>query len=121
MFLLYVVFFILVIFIVLLTIYKIIKDNFDSKIIRLDEAENSIEKALNNRYELLSDINSNIKSELESNVDAIKALKNINRKETNNFDLDKDLYDSISDLNEYVEDHLMLKEMNNYDKIIKES
>ena len=113
----YISFFLLVILIVLVATIIVIKDNFQNYVIRINEAEANIEATLNKRFDLLNKSNDIIKEELEREDDALDTIVKIRSQKLDNYELDKKLYDAISEFHEYSEVELSLKENDNYTKI----
>ena len=117
MMVIYISFIILVILILVLTFLTVMKNSFQSYIIRINEAESTIDSILNKRLDLLNQSNDVIKEELDSEEDVLTSLLKIRSKKLDNFELDEKLYDCIQEFHEYSEINFNLKENDNYTKI----
>lgn len=113
----YILFSLLIIIILLGAFFILASDNFQSYLIRINEAETNIEATLSKRFDLLNKSNDIIKKELNSEDDPIKIITNIRSKKMDNFELDKNLYTAIKEFHELSEDNIEIKDNDDYTKI----
>lgn len=101
---------------ILLVVFVTTFNQFQDYIIRINEAEESIDSILRKRFDLLNKSIGIIKAntEEENVLDEIIKLKS---KKINNFDLDRKLYEAINEFNNYKEQYKKLKENEAYLKI----
>lgn len=107
---------ILIIFGLLAIGYVSIFNNFQSLIIRLNEAENFINTTLRKRYDLLNKALSVVKPNKKSKEEVLPIISNLKSKKLNNFELDRKLYDAINEFTSYKKEH---EELSNDDTILK--
>lgn len=108
---------IILIVVCLLLIWVISTYNkFQSYIIRINEAEASIDTVLRKRYDLLNKSIGIIKSETdEENV--LDGISKLRSKKLSNFDLDRHLYDAINEYSVYKDKYDSLKNNTDFLKI----
>ena len=91
-------------------------NKFQSYIIRINEAEASIDTILRKRYDLLNKSIGIIKSETdEENV--LDGISKLRSKKLSNFDLDRRLYDAINEYSVYKDKYDSLKNNTDFLKI----
>ena len=91
-------------------------NKFQSFIIRLNEAEASIDTTLRKRFDLLNKSISIIEENTkEENV--LKIIEKIRSKKISNFELDRQLYDAINEYTRYKEKYNELKNNTDFLKI----
>ena len=91
-------------------------NHFQDFIIRINEAEESIDSVLRKRFDLLNKSIGIIKANTkEDNV--LEIIRDLKSKKITNFELDRKLYDAINEFNEYKEKYDKLKTNEVYLKI----
>lgn len=101
---------------VCLVVFVTTYNHFQDFIIRINEAEESIDAVLRKRFDLLNKSIGIIKA----NTDEEKVLEIVSKlksKKLTNFELDRQLYDAINEFNEYKEHYENLKTNEAYLKI----
>lgn len=99
-------------------------DKFRENIIRLNEAEASIDAALNKRFDLLKksiefidkEVNKG-KTEDEEKIKVMHTIAEIRSKNLSKFEFDTSLYDAIDEFKNYSDEHIELKKNNDFVKI----
>ena len=87
---------------VCLVVFVTTYNHFQDYIIRINEAEESIDAVLRKRFDLLNKSIGIIKANTkEENV--LEIVKDLKSKKITNFELDRKLYDAINEFNEYKE------------------
>lgn len=101
---------------VCLVVFVTTYNHFQDFIIRINEAEESIDAVLRKRFDLLNKSRGIIKHNTseDSVLDIISKLKS---KKLTNFELDRQLYDAINEFNSYKEKYPKLKTNEEYLKI----
>ena len=108
---------------VLIISFVTICDNFKENVIRLNEAEASIDAVLNKRFDLLNKSIEFIHKEVnkgkseEENVEVMHTIADIRSKNLSKFEFDTSLYDAIDEFNKYAEEYIELKKNNDFVKI----
>lgn len=105
----------LIIFVIVLSIWLyifLVQELYQENIIRIEEANTSIEDNINKQFELLKKINDIIKEITNSEEDKIKIIDNI--EELNNIELDKELTNFNEKLNKIVDNNNEFQENENY-------
>lgn len=93
---------------VCLVVFVTTYNHFQDYIIRINEAEESIDAVLRKRFDLLNKSIGIIKANTkEENV--LELIKDLKSKKITNFELDRKLYDAINEFNEYKEKYDKLK------------
>ena len=93
---------------VCLVVFVTTYNHFQDYIIRINEAEESIDAVLRKRFDLLNKSIGIIKANTkEENV--LEIVKDLKSKKITNFELDRKLYDAINEFNEYKEKYDKLK------------
>lgn len=92
-------------------------NRFQDYIIRINEAEVSIDAVLRKRFDLLNKSISIIKANTKIEEDILVGIVKLRSKKLNNFDLDRSLYDSINEFNAFKEKYESLKNCEEYIKI----
>ena len=101
---------------VCLVVFVTTYNHFQDYIIRINEAEESIDAVLRKRFDLLNKSIGIIKANTkEENV--LEIVKDLKSKKITNFELDRKLYDAINEFNEYKEKYDKLKTNESYLKI----
>jgi LemA protein len=108
--------FVIVILCIILIWYINTFNQFQNFIVRINEAEANIDSILRKRYDLLKKSIGVIKSNTdEENV--LDDLADLRSQKLSNFDLDRKIYDAISEFNKYKEEHRDLKKCEGFMKI----
>ena len=110
----------LMIFIVicfLLLWYVTIYNKFQTFIIRINEAEASIDSTLRKRFDLLNKSISIIKANTDIKEEIFDALVTLSSLTLTNFELDRKLYDGINEFDKIKEEHEDLKKCDSFIKI----
>ena len=98
-------------------------DKFKENIIRLNEAEASIDAILNKRFDLLNKAVEIIHKKVnkdkndEEKTEVMHTIADIRSKNLSKFEFDTSLYDAIDEFNKYAEDYIELKKDNDFVKI----
>lgn len=114
----------IIIFSILVIVFTTVNSNFRENIIRLNEAEASIDAVLNKRFDLLKksvefidkEVNKD-KSEEEEKQEVMHTIVEIRSKNLSKFEFDTSLYNAINEFNKYTEDYIELKKNNEFVKI----
>ena len=93
-----------------------IYNQFQSYIIRINEAENFIDTTLRKRYDLLNKSINIIKAHIKNKDNILKDIDKMKSKKLSNFELDRQLYESINEFNKYKEES---EELANNESFIK--
>lgn len=101
----------------LLIWYVNIYNQFQSYIIRINEAETFIDTTLRKRFDLLNKSIGIIKSNLKTKKDVLPMIQDLRSQKFSNFELDRKLYDAINEFNEYKESITELKNSETFLKI----
>lgn len=91
-------------------------NKFQSFIIRINEAEASIDSVLRKRFDLLNKSINVIKSNTETE-EVLESIVKLRSKKLTNFDLDRQLYEAINEFNGYKESYEALKSCDSFIKI----
>lgn len=100
----------------LLIWYANIYNKFQSFIIRINEAEASIDTVLRKRFDLLNKSIHIIENTLETK-NVLEIIIKLRSRKLSNFELDRQLYEAINEFNEYKEIHKELLKSENFVKI----
>ena len=101
---------------VCLIVFVTTYNHFQDYIIRINEAEESIDAVLRKRFDLLNKSIGIIKANTKEE-DVLEIVKDLKSKKLTNFELDRKLYDAINEFNEYKEKYEKLKTNEAYLKI----
>lgn len=101
----------------LLIWYINIYNQFQSYIIRINEAETFIDTTLRKRFDLLNKSIGIIKSNLKTKKDVLPMIQELRSQKFSNFELDRKLYEAINEFNEYKETISELKNSETFLKI----
>ena len=101
---------------VCLVVFVTTYNHFQDYIIRINEAEESIDAVLRKRFDLLNKSIGIIKANTKEE-DVLSIVKEKKKKKITNFELDRKLYDAINEFNEYKEKYEKLKTNEAYLKI----
>lgn len=101
----------------LLIWYINIYNQFQSYIIRINEAETFIDTTLRKRFDLLNKSIGIIKSNLKTKKDVLPMIQELRSQKFSNFELDRKLYEAINEFNEYKETMSELKNSETFLKI----
>lgn len=101
---------------VCLIVFVTTYNHFQDYIIRINEAEESIDAVLRKRFDLLNKSIGIIKANTKEE-DVLSIVKDLKSKKITNFELDRKLYDAINEFNEYKEKYEKLKTNEAYLKI----
>ena len=107
---------ILLLVIIITTWLILTYNNFQSFLIRINEAEANIDSILRKRYDLLNKAVSVLKPHLKKE-EFLKDLSKLKNKKTTNFELDRQLYQFINELNALKENHSEIKTLDGLIKI----
>lgn len=99
-----------------LVVFVTTYNHFQDYIIRINEAEESIDAVLRKRFDLLNKSIGIIKANTKEE-DVLSIVKDLKSKKITNFELDRKLYDAINEFNEYKEKYDKLKTNEAYLKI----
>lgn len=108
---------------ILTIVFNTISDNFRENVIRLNEAEASIDSVLNKRFDLLKKAEEIIHKEVnkdkndEEKIEVMHTIAEIRSKNLSKFDFDNSLYSAIDEFEKYIEDYSELKKINELVKI----
>lgn len=108
---------------ILTIVFNTISDNFRENVIRLNEAEASIDSVLNKRFDLLKKAEEIIHKEVnkdkndEEKIEVMHTIAEIRSKNLSKFDFDNSLYNAIDEFEKYIEDYSELKKINELVKI----
>lgn len=91
-------------------------NQFQSYIIRINEAENFIDTTLRKRYDLLNKSINIIKSHVDKKEKILESIDNMKSKKLSNFDFDRQLYAGINEFNKYKEEN---EELANNESFLK--
>lgn len=115
---LFIILLVLCIIICLLCIWYITTYNrFQSFIVRLNEAEASIDTTLRKRFDLLNKSISIIKANAEIEEEILGNIVKLRSRKLTNFELDRQLYDAINEFNTYKEKYPVLMTSESFVKI----
>lgn len=94
-------------------------NEFQNCVIRLNEAEANIDSVLRKRFDLLNKSINIIKTnaELDDNEEVLGDIVKLRSRKLSNFELDRKLYDSINEFQNYKEKYEQLKTCESYLKI----
>jgi Uncharacterized conserved protein len=115
----------IVIIICLILIFCINTNNkFQEDIIRMNEADASIDAVLRKRFDLLNksaeiikkEVNKHVKED-EDTIEVMNTIVQIRSKKLSNFELDSQLYSAIDELQKYTEEYETLKKNKEFMKI----
>lgn len=102
---------------VVLVVFVTTYNQFQDFIIRINEAEESIDAILRKRFDLLNKSIGVIKANCENEENILEDIVQIKSKKITNFELDRRLYESINEFHNYKENYPHLKELESYLKI----
>lgn len=92
-------------------------NQFQSYIIRINEAENFIDTTLRKRFDLLNKSVNIIKAHIKKKENVLDSVIKLKSKKLSNFELDRQLYESINEFNKYKEENPELSDNENFLKI----
>ena len=101
---------------ILLIICVAIYNHFQDYIIRINEANVSIEAVLRKRFDLLNKASSIIKNNAKDEQNIIEMISKLRSKKLTNFELDRNLYDAINEFHVVKERH---EELQTNEKFLK--
>ena len=101
-----------ILFITYVSIYNV----YQSYIIRINEAESNIDSTLRKRFDLLSKSIGIIKASCDIDGEILENIVKLRSRKLSNFELDRQLYDSINEFNTYKEKY---KELSNVESFVK--
>lgn len=84
-------------------------NHFQDYIIRINEADVSIDAVLRKRFDLLNKSIGIIKSNIKSEEEILKMIPKLRSQKITNFELDRGLYDAINEFHELKEKYLDLQ------------
>lgn len=102
---------------ILLVVFVTTFNQFQDYTIRINEAEESIDAVLRKRFDLLNKSIGVIKANCDTKDNVLEQIVKIKSKKITNFELDRQLYDSINEFNNYKENYPKLKDCEAYLKI----
>lgn len=91
-------------------------NHFQSYIIRINESENFIDTTLRKRYDLLNKSISIIKAHIKDKDNVLENIDKMKSKKLSNFELDRQLYESINEFNKCKEEN---EELANNESFLK--
>lgn len=97
--------------------YATIYNKFQNYIIRINEAEASIDSTLRKRFDLLNKSISIIKANTDIEGEIFEDIIKLRSRKLTNFDLDRKLYEGINEFEKIKEVHPNLKKCDNFIKI----
>lgn len=100
----------------LFIIYISIYNMYQSYIIRINEAESNIDTILRKRFDLLSKSIGIIKASCDVEGEVLENVVKLRSRKLSNFELDRQLYDSINEFHTYKEKY---KELANVESFVK--
>ncbi len=92
-------------------------NNYQDYIIRINEAETSIDIILRKRFDLLNKSIGVIKANCEIEGEILESIVKLRSRKLTNFDLDRQLYDAINEFNRYREQYDDLAKTEGFIKI----
>ena len=101
----------------LLLWYITIYNKFQNYIIRINEAEASIDSTLRKRFDLLNKSISIIKANTQIKEEIFEEIIKLRSRKITNFELDRRLYEGINEFDKIKEEHEDLKKCDNFIKI----
>ena len=101
---------------VCLVVFVTTYNHFQDFVIRINEAEESIDAVLRKRFDLLNKSIGIIKANTEEE-NVLEMISKLKSKKITNFELDRQLYDAINEFNDYKEHYENLKTNEAYLKI----
>lgn len=101
---------------VLLIILASIYNRFQDYIIRINEAEVSIDAVLRKRFDLLNKASSIIKNNAKEEQNIIEMISKLRSKKLTNFELDRNLYEAINEFHIVKDKH---EELQTNEKFLK--
>ncbi|MDD3341832.1 MAG: LemA family protein [Bacilli bacterium] len=102
---------------ILLIWYANVYNRFQSLIIRINEAEASIDTVLRKRFDLLNKAIGVIKNNITVETEVLDMIVKLRSRKLSNFDLDRQLYLAINEFNAYKESHKELQKCEGFIKI----
>ena len=113
---LYIILIVIAILSALFIIYISIYNMYQSYIIRINEAESNIDTILRKRFDLLSKSIGIIKASCDVEGEVLENVVKLRSRKLSNFELDRQLYDSINEFHTYKEKY---KELANVESFVK--
>lgn len=110
----------LIIFIIICFIflwYITVYNKFQNYIIRINEAEASIDNTLRKRFDLLNKSINIIKANCDIKGDIFQEIVKLRSRKLTNFDLDRKIYEGINEFDKIKEKYPNLKKSDNFIKI----
>lgn len=92
-------------------------NEFQTYIIRINEAENFIDTTLRKRFDLLNKSINIIKANTNVEKKILKRIGELKSKQLSNFELDRELYEGINEFNRYKEEYSKLNDNEAFLKI----
>lgn len=92
-------------------------NEFQTLIIRINEAENFIDTTLRKRFDLLNKSITIIKSNIKTEKNILKRIVELKSKQLSNFELDRELYEGINEFNRFKEEYIELNDNESFLKI----
>lgn len=102
---------------ILLIWYANTFNKFQSLMIRINEAEASIDTVLRKRFDLLNKSIGIIKSCVQNEEEVLDMIVKLRSRKLSNFELDRLLYEAINEFNQYKESHKELRKCEGFIKI----
>lgn len=109
--------FILIIVGLLLIWYANTYNKFQSFMIRINEAEASIDTALRKRFDLLNKSIHIIQNTIKPEKEVLEIIIKLRSRKLSNFELDRQLYEAINEFHEYKENYKELLKSESFVKI----
>lgn len=97
--------------------YVTIYNKFQNYIIRINEAEATIDKTLRKRFDLLNKSIGIIKTNTDIKDEIFENIIKLRSKKLTNFELDRQLYEGINEFEKIKEENFQLKDCDNFIKI----
>jgi len=108
---------IVVILALILIFYAYIFNHFQYLLIKITEAETNINSALNKKFDLLNRSIAIIKANTKINKEILENIIKLRSRKINDFELDKELDIAEIEFNTIKQEHISLKEIDNFAKL----
>lgn len=97
--------------------YMNVYNRFQELIIRINESESTIDSILRKRFDLLNRSISVIKANTDIKEDVLEGIVKLRSRKLSNFDLDRQLYDSLNEFDSYKVKYPKLADIDAFIKI----
>ena len=109
--------FVFIIVCILLIIFVTLYNKFQNYIVRINEAEATIDSVLRKRFDLLNRSINIINGNVTTNREVLEIIVKLRSRKLSNFELDRSLYDAINEFNCYKEEFPELNQIESFVKI----